>query len=160
MGVHLLSFKADLENVETLHFPADHAWVLGFRDENADERRNVVLCTSDSVEIPGSRGSANLLLKFPAATTPAAISVAASDKHGTTAYTKSGEFQPILAVECRGAQPFEWTPTGFYVAHAPSGTTFDQVDLQDGDWCDFDADADCSVGVFNVAWKWERTATR
>ena len=154
MVVHLVYFKADLENLESLVFAEDHEWVLGFRDTSGDERNNVRLCATESVEIPGSRGSANLLLKFPDGNSPASISVTAV-KGVEGKYTKSGEFQAVLAIESHGAEPFEWKPTGFYKAETETGRTFESVDLKDGDWCDFDEDADCSVGVYNVETKIE-----
>lgn len=154
MVVHLIYIKADLENLSSLRFPEDHDWLLSFRDQNGDERRSVHLNATETQEVPGSRGSANLLLKFPAGSSPASISVT-SAKGVEGKYTKSGEFQAVLAVECRGAEPFAWTPSGFYVAETEEGQKFENVDLKDGDWCDFDEEAGVSVGVYNVETKIE-----
>ena len=154
MVVHLLYFKADLDNVDSVQFPEDHEWLLGFRDNSGDERKNVCLCATESIDIPGSRGSANLLLKFPSGNSSASISVVPV-KGIDRKYTKSGEFQAVLAIESRGAEPFEWKPTGFYTAETKDEKIFDNVDIKDGDWCDFDEDASCSVGIYNAETKIE-----
>ena len=154
MVAHLIYIRADLENITTLHIPQDHDWLLSFRDQNGDERRGVKVNATETQEIPSSRGSANLLLKFPSGNSPATISVTAV-KGVDGKYTKSGEFQAVLAVESRGAEPFEWKPTGFYLAETEDGQKFDSVDLIDGDWCEFDEEAGVSVGVYNVETKVE-----
>ena len=154
MVVHLIYIKGDLENITTLQIPQDHDWLLSFRDQSGDERRGVKLNATETKEIPGSRGSANLLLKFPAGNAPATISVTAI-KGVDGKYTNSGEFQAVLAVESRGAELIEWKPTGFYIAETGKGHQFESVDLMDGDWCEFDEEAGVSVGVYNVETKVE-----
>mmetsp|Transcript_23713 Transcript_23713/g.35176 ORF Transcript_23713/g.35176 Transcript_23713/m.35176 type:complete len:199 (-) Transcript_23713:111-707(-) len=51
----------------------------------------------------------------------------------------SGEFVPILAVECQGLEPFAFHPMGgeFLVTNRAS-VTFDEVDLSEGKWEEYD----------------------
>lgn len=44
-----------------------------------------------------------------------------------------------------------WHPHGTqFVVRSTAGTSFDEVDLADGDWADYDADNDLPVSVTNL----------
>ena len=61
----------------------------------------------------------------------------------------SGEFVPVLAMECRGMEPYAFHPLGneFRVTSV-GGTVFEEdVDLSEGDWADYDEENDASVSV-------------
>ncbi|KAF4693006.1 hypothetical protein FOZ60_011997 [Perkinsus olseni] len=62
---------------------------------------------------------------------------------------------PLIAFECRGCEITKWHPERGYTAVSEGGTVFDDVDLSD-DWCDYDADNDAAVGVYDLEWKLER----
>ena len=153
---HLL-FKADFESVESLIFPVDHDWIFDFQCPSSLEKRNgVVVSQTALVEIPDSRSTANLCLKFPGSSKPASICVQSikNTTRDSVLSADSGTFVPILALECRGAEPLAWHPSGYYLATAQdSHTEFNQVDLKTGDWCDFDEISDAAVGIYNVEWK-------
>ena len=61
----------------------------------------------------------------------------------------SGEFVPVLALECRGVEPFSFYPMGSeFVVVSEGGGKFDEdVDLSEGDWADYDEEHDISVSV-------------
>jgi Eukaryotic protein of unknown function (DUF866) len=94
MVLFALSFKADLENLESLTFPEDHRWVFSFEDESGQRRDNVGVLAEEEVEIPGSKGVANVLLKFPETTKAASILITSS-KLVNSKYTDS------VGVVCR-----------------------------------------------------------
>jgi hypothetical protein len=51
----------------------------------------------------------------------------------------SGDFVPILAVECQGLEPFAFHPMGGeFLVTSKAGVTFDEVDLSEGKWETFD----------------------
>jgi hypothetical protein len=61
----------------------------------------------------------------------------------------NGDFVPVLAMECRGLEPYAFHPLGdeFKVV-SQGGTVFaDGVDLSEGDWADYDEENDMSVSV-------------
>ncbi|KAF4706631.1 hypothetical protein FOZ62_019865 [Perkinsus olseni] len=62
---------------------------------------------------------------------------------------------PLIAFECRGCEITKWHPERGYTAVSEGGTVFDDVDLSD-DWCEYDADNDAAVGVYDLEWKLER----
>jgi len=62
----------------------------------------------------------------------------------------SGTFVPILALECRGLEPYAFHPhTGEFSVTSLGGMEFspDTIDLSDGDWADYDEENDLSVSI-------------
>ena len=61
----------------------------------------------------------------------------------------SGEYVPILAMECRGIEPYAFHPLGNeFKAISSGGAVFEEdVDLSEGDWGDYDEENDEAVGV-------------
>jgi hypothetical protein len=76
---------------------------------------------------------------------------------GSYTLDHSGDFAPILAVECRGLEPTIFHPGNEFVVESEGGTTFsdDTVDLSEGDWAEYDADHDSPVSISSVEFKWE-----
>ena len=67
----------------------------------------------------------------------------------------SGDFAPILAVDCRGLEPTDLVD-GEFIVTATGGTVFtEDIDLSDGDWADYDAENDAPVSLSNIEFKWE-----
>mmetsp|Transcript_20885 Transcript_20885/g.29918 ORF Transcript_20885/g.29918 Transcript_20885/m.29918 type:complete len:187 (-) Transcript_20885:53-613(-) len=61
----------------------------------------------------------------------------------------SGEYVPVLAMECRGVEPYEFYPLGneFKVTSSGGAVFEEDVDLSEGDWGDYDEENDEAVGV-------------
>ena len=62
----------------------------------------------------------------------------------------SGSFVPVLALECRGLEPFAFHPKGGeFSAVSVGGMEFSEetVDLSDGDWADYDEENNMSVSI-------------
>ncbi|KAL8274852.1 hypothetical protein Esti_001204 [Eimeria stiedai] len=134
----LLRMKAELENVESIEFPPDYTFNLDVTQSGGtEERKGVTLSASEAFEIPNSRGTANLILKFGGSKQPATINVE-HVKGVTRPYTAadSGKFVPIVSFECRGMEPISWTPTSGCVVRGEK-TQFSNVDLAE-DWAEFD----------------------
>ncbi|KAJ2993917.1 hypothetical protein HDV02_001995 [Globomyces sp. JEL0801] len=59
--------------------------------------------------------------------------------------------QPLIVIEGRGWEPVEWIPTiGFRAEGVESGTVFDEIDLTDLEWCDYDEKAGESVDIMDI----------
>ena len=61
----------------------------------------------------------------------------------------SGEYVPVLAMECRGIEPYAFHPLGneFKVTSSGGAVFEEDVDLSEGDWGDYDEENDEAVGV-------------
>jgi len=63
----------------------------------------------------------------------------------------SGEFVPMLALECQGIEPFAFHSMGGEFRVTNQSDTFDQVDLSGGDWSEFDmATGSTSISKFET----------
>jgi hypothetical protein len=61
----------------------------------------------------------------------------------------SGEWVPVLAMECRGLEPYAFHPLGSeFKVVSEGGAVFDEdVNLSEGDWAEYDEEHDASVSV-------------
>merc|ERR1711972_774191 len=94
-------------------------------------------------------GDANLTVKCKLCSRENSMDVL---KETIKAYQKTDEsFQTVVVFDCRGIEPTEFSPrAGWKVEGSESGATFDDVDLKEGEWCDYDEKSDVSVGVYDI----------
>ena len=69
----------------------------------------------------------------------------------------SGNWVPILAVECRGMEPYAFHPLGNeFVVTSEGGVKFESdVDLSEGDWADYDEENDAAISISDFEAKFE-----
>jgi hypothetical protein len=154
MVLLLLKAHAEMENVESFEFPEDHEWLIDVViPASGETRHNVKLSRTEELEIPNSRGLANLILKVDKnvyATIKIEDIPKVTRNKITATDSESGTLVPILGVDCRGCEILAWKPTGFYSATTPTGTNFEEVDLQEGEWYDVDAETNLPVSITNI----------
>lgn len=60
----------------------------------------------------------------------------------------------ILEFECRGCEFVEFKPEGNWEAKGlESGTVFKDIDLNEGDWFDYDEKAGAEVSIKDLKWE-------
>jgi hypothetical protein len=65
-----------------------------------------------------------------------------------------GKFVPVVGFECRGLEPVAFHPQGQFVVKGAGGRkVFEDVDMSEGEWVDYDDDCGGSVSVMNLEWK-------
>ncbi|VDM49919.1 unnamed protein product [Toxocara canis] len=92
----------------------------------------------ESLEMPGSRGEANLIAKCKLCGRVNSLDII---KDSFQAYTIEGneQYQPIVKFDCRGVEPTEFDPRGGWRAvGVESGTPFEDIDLSEKEWADYD----------------------
>ena len=172
MVLFLLAIKADLENVSNVHLVRDANLCLSVRNPLSDfeTRDRVTVDPSATLEELSREGPHHFRLSWEGSKKASTLAVL-SDAEAKTALKKkknapvprditeqdSGEWVPILAVECRGLEPFAFFPMGNeFVVTSAGGTAFSEdVDFSEGDWADYDADHDLSVSVSSIQFRWE-----
>ena len=154
MVFQLIKACIELDNVETLEFPEDHEWCVDvFLPGSGEVRENVVLSRSEDLEIPNSRGTANVVIKVDKniyATIKIEDVPKVTTRSISAADAENGKYVPLLGVDCRGCELKAWKPTGFYTATSPDGKVFDEVDLQNGEWYDVDPETNLPVSVMSI----------
>ncbi|PFH32164.1 DUF866 domain-containing protein [Besnoitia besnoiti] len=156
MVIIVLRMKAELENVESIEIPADHTWVLDVKQATGEDvRERVTLSAAETLEIPNSRGTANFLVRWNGSKSVSTINIQDVKNVTRRTYTAedSGKFVPVVAFECRGAEPIKWHPADGYTVRSKKAT-FKDVDLSE-DWVDYDQDANLSVGIYNVEYEFQ-----
>jgi hypothetical protein len=75
------------------------------------------------------------------------------------AYTgdDSGNWVPLLAMECRGLEPYAFHPmSGEFFITSEAGTKFEEdIALGEGDWADYDAEVDLPIALDGIEFKFE-----
>ena len=116
----------------------------------SEVREGVFVSSEETAELEGSRGEANLVMKFPGGTKQCSMSVV-SPKGKTRALTADdSDFVPIVAFECRGMEPIKWAPMGDFCCESTGGKKYTDVDLSDGEWFEYDDENDLSVSIQNI----------
>ena len=67
---------------------------------------------------------------------------------------ETDKWQPLLAIDCRGLEPIGWQPRSGYTVVSEGGKRFEDIEIEDGAWCDYDDENDLSVGVDELEWEW------
>lgn len=177
-----LQIQAEYQNVTGL-VPADgveSALMLRLECTSCREvHPNLVALDPANVdELSKSRGEANLVVSCPACRKENSASYVVR-KPGSKEDAKMGEIAPwtplkaqddaaptfhtLCTVEFRGLNPLDvkidellppshqWACTG-----TESGTTFSDVQFEDGEWHDYDDEAGDEVGITDVAIRWQK----
>ena len=160
MVVFLLKVKAELENVTNLRLPANYSFCFDLGHPQSDEvREKVVISPEEKVEVPGSKGEVNLSISWPESKRQGHITILDNYK-GKDAprpiTEEDSDYVTLAAFECRGCEPVKWHQLGELVCESTEGKTFDEVDLTEDDWCDYDDENDLSVGISDLAHEFHR----
>ena len=91
-------------------------------------------------------------MTWPGAKKQANLSVVEHKGNQVVTDDKSGEWVQIAAFECRGMEVVAWHPAenGDFTAESTGGKVFEEVDLSEGDWTDYDDDNDLAVSVMEL----------
>jgi hypothetical protein len=77
----------------------------------------------------------------------------ANIKDAPKPYQQSQTPSVVIELDCRGLEFVEFSPEGEWAAQGEeSGTPFAGIDLQEGDWYDFDEKAGREVSITELKW--------
>lgn len=69
----------------------------------------------------------------------------------------NGKTQSIIELDCRGLEPIEFIADGEWLATGiDSGTKFSNIELEEGEWFDYDDKAGQEVSITDVHWEIRR----
>lgn len=160
MAKYFLKLSATLDNVTSLA-PLDtpeSAFEYVFKIECTKCRtvhdKPVAINRFESHEITGSRGEASFVYKCKECKSEHSASIFRTPKLleiGTKGFVQ------LLEIDARGVEFVEFIPAGiFTVQGAETGTKFVDVELEDGEWYDYDDKAGAEVSITEVSWEIER----
>lgn len=148
-----LQIKAQLENVTNLLAAGeDFRWFLKTKCASCGEVSSdfQYVTQVESAPLKGGRGSASMVTKCKLCSRENSIDIL---KDTIKPYSNdSGQFQTIVAFDCRGLEPVEFEARGGWtVEHFESGASFDDVSLVENEWADFDERSGEPVGITELA---------
>jgi len=150
-----LQLKANLENLTHLKAEGDDfRWYLKLKCANCGEESKAFqyLSLLESTPLKGGRGHASMVSKCKLCSRENSIDIM-KDQIAEYNLEHSNTFKTIVTFECRGMEPVDFSPRTGWVANGAENTTWFQVDLTEGDWCDFDEKINESVGVYEIEHK-------
>ncbi|XP_061166524.1 CXXC motif containing zinc binding protein-like [Saccostrea echinata] len=155
-----LQIKADLENLTNFRAEGeDFRWYLRLKCCNCNEETTEFqyLSLAENTPVKGGRGHASLVMKCKLCHRENHIDIM-RDSLKPYCETDSGKFATVVVFDCRGLEPIDFSPrAGFVAEGAESGTPFTEIAFNEGDpdWVDYDAQANQSVGVYNIQHRFE-----
>jgi len=161
MPLFLLYVKADMENCTDFGPASDesHWWTLDLKQSDGpEERSGVAVSSSESVELKGNTSeTANFVMKWSEKKFCSinVVQVKGVTRRVTAEDVENQAYVPLVGFECRGCEPTRWDPGSGYTCKSTKGARFDDIDLSEGEWMDYDADHDLSVLIENVQHKFE-----
>ncbi|XP_009285657.1 PREDICTED: UPF0587 protein C1orf123 homolog isoform X1 [Aptenodytes forsteri] len=175
MGRIGLQLRATLENITRLRAEGeDFRWYLKLKCGNCSEvsEKWQYLRLMDSAPLKGGRGSATMVQKCKLCSRENSIvhnryilvimlmkeTARPLDILSQTIKPYNAEdsekFKTIVEFECRGLEPVDFQPqAGFAAEGAESGTPFNDINLLEKDWNDYDEKTKESVGIYEVTHK-------
>ncbi|KAF7306848.1 hypothetical protein MIND_00477000 [Mycena indigotica] len=155
----LLSIKAELENVTNLEpRDADFDFFFEVKCTSCHEThpKPVTLNRRESFDLSGGKGgTANFVWRC--GNCKRESSAKFEDAYAVRAYSAENEqFGPLLQIECRGLEFISFDPRGIWKCQGMKGTVFSEVDLDEGEWTDYDEKAALPVGVSSFESQWTR----
>eukprot|EP01060_Flectonema_neradi_P028070 TRINITY_DN37773_c0_g1_i1.p1 TRINITY_DN37773_c0_g1~~TRINITY_DN37773_c0_g1_i1.p1 ORF type:complete len:173 (+),score=32.39 TRINITY_DN37773_c0_g1_i1:45-521(+) len=151
-----LCFKAQMEGIEKLTLPSDYRFNIDCQHPSSGEpHNNLWVSIEEELEIPGSRGTCNVLVKV------------GDKRHGTIkmdfngfTYTSemSGKFAPVATFECRDLEPTKWIiQADDWVAYGQDEKAkFDDIQIEENAWFDYDDEVGQEVSMQEFAFEFKR----
>ncbi|GAA5903398.1 hypothetical protein JCM6882_006537 [Rhodosporidiobolus microsporus] len=158
-----LQIKATLENVTDLKpLGEDFDWQIKAQCTSCREEHPswMGVDATETREISGSRGEANLVWRCQMCKREHTISFDDSFKRDKAAYTlensEEQKFASLAVLECRGCEVTQFDPKGVWTCKgSESNTVFDEVEisLDEPEWNDYDEKSSAPVSVMEVETK-------
>ncbi|KAG0164683.1 hypothetical protein DFQ28_009971 [Apophysomyces sp. BC1034] len=146
-----LYFKADLENVTELLPATDYEWHFKIQCASCREidQSWISFNRQDEYDMTHSKGTANLVMKCKFCNRES--SALFETKAPIRAYSDNGKFQKIASFDCRGLELVDFSPRDPWSAKGTeTGTPFEDIDLLELEWADYDEKAGEPVGISNI----------
>ncbi|KAJ3432053.1 hypothetical protein M0812_20983 [Anaeramoeba flamelloides] len=105
----------------------------------------------EEIDIKGSRGVCNFQAKCKCCSRSFNISFLEKFDY---IQENNNKFTKFMTFECRGVEIIEYDPRAGFIAYCQK--TPYELDLSEGDWCDYDENTSLSLEIFGVSSKIEK----
>ncbi|RKP13496.1 hypothetical protein BJ684DRAFT_16107 [Piptocephalis cylindrospora] len=115
----------------------------------------MTLDPTEEIALNGSRGSAHLVFRCKDCRHENSATLVGGINRYLDA--QAGSWAPMIELDCRGLEPVGFKPIGTWIAKgADSGTSFTEIDLEEGEWMDYDEKTGEAVSALEFQSKVER----
>jgi len=156
----LLSIKADLENVTNLQPASDFEYFFQVKCNSCYETHSnfVSMNRTEERDVSGGKGNtAHFVWRCGFCKRESSAKFEAAFPPQPYQAESSGQFAPLVTLDCRGLEFTGFQPRGIWNCEGTgSGTKFTEVDLEDGEWVDYDEKAKQPVSIMGIESKWSR----
>ncbi|XP_046851782.1 UPF0587 protein v1g245604-like [Xenia sp. Carnegie-2017] len=151
-----LQFKCSLENVTDVQPEEDDfRWYLKVKCLNCgEENPNWIYATLQECQpIKGGRGQANFVSHCKLCGRHNSLDIL-KDSIKPYKADDDNKYKTIVSFDCRGLEPTDFSPrVGFSAKGLETETKFNDIDLTEKEWADYDEQAQESVGIYEVTHK-------
>ncbi|KAH3667072.1 hypothetical protein WICMUC_005419 [Wickerhamomyces mucosus] len=142
----------DLSPKDTQENPFEYTFLIECTQCREQHDKEITINRFEKHEISGSRGEANFVFKCKNCRKESTISI----ERTKNVYTieDSGKSVDFLSIEARGLDIVKFLPeNGFFISKgAESITKFDDIDLSEGEFYDYDDNAGAEVSITDISW--------
>lgn len=157
--------SADLDNLTDLQPQAgcddpNFSYYFKLKCGNCGEVTAKQTCINlgETVPLPKSKGTTNLVQKCKFCGRDGTVTMIPSKGSPLTQdHSESGKFSPLMAFDCRGFEPMDFIFANGWRAVSIEGTKFDEIDLSEGDFSEYDEKGECPVMISNLRATFEVT---
>lgn len=147
-----LKAKAELENVtdvqpvDTPESPYEYTFIIECTKCREEHNKPVTINRYEQHEITGSRGEASFVFRCKSCKSEHSAQISRTKDKLTT--ETNNKWVKILEIDARGVEFKKFIPEGRWeCVGAESGTKFNEVDLEDLEWHDYDEELKEEVSV-------------
>ncbi|KAG8188046.1 hypothetical protein JTE90_009920 [Oedothorax gibbosus] len=156
MGKIGLQIKVVLEGITDLEaYGEDFRWYMKLKCMNCGEEPEKwqYVDLTEKLPLKGGRGEANFVSKCKLCSRENSVEILPESRKMYTA-EDSETFKTIVVFDCRGVEPIDFSPRiGFRAKGESSGTKFDEINLEEKEWVDYDEKANLSVSICEMEHK-------
>ncbi|KAK7291019.1 hypothetical protein RIF29_05857 [Crotalaria pallida] len=162
---YLLKITADLENLHLLqpqggcddpHFSYLFKLKCGRCGELSPRETCVTL--SDTVPLPVGKGETHLIQKCKFCGRDGTVTMIPGKGEPLAHWvSQEGKYSPLMLFDCRGVEPVDYVFTGEWKVESFKGTKFENVDLNSGEFAEYDEKGGVPVMISNVRATFEKS---
>ncbi|KAL4461676.1 hypothetical protein ABPG72_016685 [Tetrahymena utriculariae] len=144
-----LCLSVESENLESLFITQNCEWYFMIKCTQChqDHKKDIYFSENDEVEMKGGKGVANFGMTCPECKREGYISIH-KDSAKKMDLTNDKSQCVIATFDCRNIEITQWLPMVTVNVNAKeSGSLFQEIDLSDLPWCDYDEKTQATVQI-------------
>jgi hypothetical protein len=147
MPIFALQLKADLEGVGSIDTTGRYCLDLS---KDGEGKKGIYVDQSEVVEMVDSRGTCHLQIKLPGMSKPVNLVILETFPYRLE---DSGNFKTVARIEARGLDVDAWQAREDFVVVSEGGKRFENADLGEGDYTEYDDEHEQAVSVLEIETK-------